>query len=117
MSAFTDAQNDLVRKIVAGKCPRRQVSEELRKMKQDFPNEEFSSLEPQRKQKPWSMDYLMELENLFYHGADSKEFIEYMAEVSDEVHRASRMKKAILIVLLVAIAAVIIIIALSFWRG
>lgn len=110
MSQFTDARCDLVFKIVAGKCPRSQVSAELKKIEQKFPEERFETYHPKRKEKPWDMNYLKELEELFYHGADSKEFIEYMAEVSDEVYRTKHIKKGILCVLLsvACIAAIVI---------
>ena len=55
------------------------------------------------------MNYLKELEKLFYHGADSKEFIEYMAEVSEEVYRAKRMRK-VLLGTLVAVAGIAVIV-------
>ena len=109
MSQFTNAQNDLVRKIVGGKCSRSQVPEELRKIESSFPDEHFGAYVPQRKEKPWGMSYLKELEELFYHGADSKAFIEYMAEVSEEVYRAKRMRK-VLLGTLVAVAGIAVIV-------
>ena len=117
MSQFTDASCDLVFKIVAGKCPRSQVRAELKKIEQEFPEEQFGTYHPKRKEKPWDMNYLKELEELFYHGADSKEFIEYMAEVSDEIYCAKRIKKGILCALLAAACiAVIVIFAKSLGR-
>jgi hypothetical protein len=111
MSQFTNAQNDLVRKIVRGRCARNRVDSELKKLETEFPSECFGTYIPKRKEKPWDMNYLKELEELFYHGADSKEFIEYMAEVSDEVYRAKRIQKAVLCVLL-AVAAIAVIVIL-----
>lgn len=109
MSQFTNAQNDLVRKIVAGKCPSSKVPAELHKIEQAFPDESFGLTQPQRKEKPWDMSYLKELEQLFYYGADSKEFIEYMAEVSDEVYRAKRLRKYLLCALLVLAGIAVIV--------
>jgi hypothetical protein len=110
MSQFTNAQNDLVQKIVSGQWGRSRVDSELKKLETEYPGESFGTYVPKRKEKPWDMTYLKELEKLFYHGADSKAFIEYIAEVGDEVYRAKRMKKALLSgLLVVAIIAVIVI--------
>lgn len=109
MSQFTNAQNDLVREIVQGKCDRNRARSELKKLEKAFPEEQFGTYALKRKEKPWDMSYLRELEELFYHGADSKDFIEYMAEVSEEVYRANHIRKMLLgALLIVALIAVII---------
>ena len=110
MSQFTNAQNDLVREIVRGKCDRNRARRELIKLEKAFPEEQFGTYEPKRKEKPWDMSYLRELEELFYHGADSKDFIEYMAEVSEEVYRSNHIRKVLLGALLIVafIAAIIL---------
>ena len=118
MSKFTDAQCELVAKIVEGKCSRRMVAAELQKIEREFLDERPRSYSPERKEKPWTKVYLKELEELFYHGANSKEFIEYMAEVSDEVHRVGRIRKGVLCALLaVACAAVVITLIKSIGGG
>ena len=109
MSKFTDAQNDLVWKIARGECSRKQVSVELQKIERTFPDEEFSTYVPSRKEKPWDLNYLKELEELFYCGANSRELIEYMSEVSEEVYRAKRMRK-VLLCTLVAVAGIAVIV-------
>ena len=116
MNQFKNAQVDLVQRIVNGECARRQVPSEISRIEKSFPGEHFGSYLPQRKEKPWDMSYLKELEELFYHGADSKEFIEYIAEVSDEIYRAKRVRKILLCSLLVvACVAVVVVLIKSLW--
>lgn len=62
--------------------------------------------------KPWNLAYLKELETLFYSGAASREFLEYMAEVSEDVYRAKRLRRvvayaALLLALCAAVFALI----------
>ena len=109
MSKFKSELSPLVQKIVAGKCPKSQVRQELTTIVgDDDPDDIFVPFQPERKDKPWDLAYLKELENLFYCGAVSREFIEYMAEVSDEVYRIKRLKRLAAGLLLAAAAAVLI---------
>lgn len=109
MSKFVDMQIHLVQQIMQGKCSQKQARAEIDRIEQENPNEHPSLYSPERKEKPWSMSYLKELENLFYRGANSREFIEYMAEVSEEVYRAKRMRK-VLLCTLVAVAGIAVIV-------
>lgn len=108
MSHFTDMQIELVEKIMAGHCSKEEAHKEIKRIEAENPNEYPSLYRPERKEKPWDLVYLKELEDLFYRGANSKEFIEYMAEVSEEVYRAKRSRKLILSVL-IALAGIAVI--------
>lgn len=99
---------DLVEGIADGKFTQKQVKQKLDQIEKKYSPDVFVWYPPERKEKPWDMPYLKKLEDLFYCGASSKEFILYMAEVSDEVYRARRVRKAALIGL-IAIAALAVI--------
>ena len=114
MSKFTDERSSLVWNIVSGNYTKAKATKEIERLENDYPEETFGYYEPQKKEKPWDLEYLKELQELFYCGAGSKEFILYMAEVSDEVYRAKRIKKLLLMGLLaVAIIAVVCIVIKS----
>lgn len=117
MSKFTDELSDLVQKIVSGKVSKQQVCYALDSIKENNPDEKFVHFQPERKDKPWNYSYLKELEDLFYYGASSREFIEYMAEVSCEVYRAKRAKKLLLSVLIGVAAFAVIITFFRFFVG
>ena len=99
---------ELVEGITDGKYTRKQVKQRLVQIEKKYSPEVFAWYPPERKEKPWDMPYLKKLEDLFYCGATSKEFILYMAEVGDEVYRAKRVRKAALIGL-IAVAALAVI--------
>lgn len=117
MSKFTDELCELVEKISAGKCAKAKATKVLDAIQANNPGETFAYYPPERKGKPWDIAYLKELEELFYYGASSREFIEYMAEVSDEVYRAKRVKKVLLIVLIIIAAIAAVAVALRFFLG
>ena len=117
MSKFTDELCELVKEITLGTCPKRRVRKALDAIQSNNPDETFEHYKFERKEKPWDLAYLKELEELFYYGASSREFIEYMAEVSDEIYRAKRIKKMLLITLVVIAAIAAIIAALRFCLG
>ena len=99
-----DEQIILVSKIVNGEIKRFEVEAELLRMEKKYGSDCFNSYPVKRKQKPWSKEYLNELEVLSSSGASSKDFYLYMSEVSDEIYKNKIKKKVI-----IAVAAVIII--------
>ena len=107
MSKFTDERSSLVRDIVNGKCSKKKTIAEISRLEQTYPEESFGYYQPTPKERPWTMEYLKELQELFYCGAGSKEFILYMAEVSDEVYKAKKLRKVILITLLIVAAVAV----------
>lgn len=110
---------ELVRRITSGECTQAQAEEELGRIEKKYSSSVFTHYPPERKEKPWDKAYLDELAGLFYCGASSKEFILYMAEVSEEVYHPERKdNKKIFQYGLIALAVVIavaIIIAVITW--
>lgn len=86
-SQFVDAEISLVEEIKNGTINKSQVITALTKIEKKFPNEHPSLAQPERINKSdWNKKYLNELLSEFYRGKNSKEFIVYMAEVSDYIH-------------------------------
>lgn len=84
---FVDAEISLVEEIKNGTINKSQVITALTKIEKKFPNEHPSLAKPERINKSdWNKKYLNELLSEFYRGGNSKEFIVYMAEVSDYIH-------------------------------
>ena len=83
-----DALMSLVQEILNGNINKNQVINALAKIEKKFSNDHgWSLFQPERIDKSeWNKKYLNELAELFYHGADSKVFITYMAEVSDYIY-------------------------------
>lgn len=83
-----DALMSLVQEILNGNINKNQVINALAKIEKKFSNDHgWSLFQPERIDKSeWNKKYLNELAELFYHGADSKAFITYMAEVSDYIY-------------------------------
>lgn len=117
MSATNPELFDLVEGITEGKYTKKQVKQKLDLIEQKYSPDVFAWYPPERKEKPWDMSYLKKLEDLFYCGATSKEFILYMAEVSDEIYRAKRIRKAVLVILLAVAAAAVIGIIIKTFLG
>ena len=82
---YASDQVDLVSRIVKGELKRQEVEKELDDMESKYGKECFNSYPVKRKPKPWSMEYLLELERLSSSGASSREFYLYISEVSDEI--------------------------------
>lgn len=108
MSATNPELFDLVEGIAEGKYTKKQVNQKIDQIEKKYSPGVFVWYPPERKEKPWDVPYLKKLEDLFYCGATSKEFILYMAEVSNEIYRAKRIRRAVLVsVFTVAALAVI----------
>lgn len=102
---------DLVRKITSGKCTHAQAERELNRIEEQYTSSVFTYYPPKRKETPWNKAYLVELANEFYCGASSKDFILYMAEVSEKVHHLKRNKflpYGLIAAAVIAICAIII---------
>lgn len=106
MKRFIDELADLVREIVKGKCSVDQAKAELHRIEEAYPDERFLDIVPERKDKPWSMAYLKDLKELFFYGSVSKDYILYMAEVSEEVYRIKKIKKILLSVFITVVMVV-----------
>lgn len=105
---------ELVRRITSGECTRAQAEGELNRIEKKYSPSVFTYHPPDRKEKPWDKAYLDELADLFYCGASSKEFIRYMAEVSEEVYHPKRKgnKKTLQTIACAAFIAFIVLIIL-----
>lgn len=106
MSNEINERIELVNKIVSGKLSRADAEAELDHLQSRYGKDAFLPYSTTRKEKPWDMAYLHELHHTFVAGAASREYISYMAEVSEYVYRRERMKR-------VAIAAGVGIIAVA----
>ncbi|WP_461204577.1 hypothetical protein [Clostridium sp. DL1XJH146] len=86
---------ELVSNIVEGKITKKLTEKELIKIQKKY-EEPFMIYEPDRKEKPWDINYLNELKKAVPFGATSSEYILYMAEVADEIYKNKRLIKNIL---------------------
>ena len=113
MRASTKERVDIARKIADGTYSKKEAERAMDALQQKYPEEAFGKhFIFERKPKPWDRTYLEELKNLCFSSADTREFMSYMAEVSDEIFRARRIRKVIMTVLLcIAALACIVLIA------
>lgn len=95
MSQYTNEMCVLARNIASGIYTKKEAVKKIHELQMQYPDEFDAPGCVKRKEKPWDMEYLKELENFFYHGAPSCAFLEYMAEVADEVYRAKRIRKSL----------------------
>jgi hypothetical protein len=110
---YLEEQIDLTSKIVRGKIKRPQVERTLAQMEEKYGERCFNSYPVDRKEKPWSKDYLSELELISGSGASSKEFYLYMSEVSDYVyaHKSRKIKVGIAVCVIVVIVLLILLLS------
>lgn len=90
---YWDELSPLVQKIMKGKTSSKKVSRKLNEIGKRYGEDEtFIHFEPENvpSRKGYTKDYLNNLENLFYCGAVSKDMVNHMAEVSDQVHHPVR---------------------------
>lgn len=86
-SSWTRASNALVREINNGIINKPKVISAIEYIDKKFSDAFNNSYTPNRVDKSkWNKEYLNELVDLFYHGADSKAMVIYMSEVSDYIH-------------------------------
>ena len=108
MDQFTKGLCSIAAGIADGTYSRKAVRKKLDALERAYPEESYMVYPVTRKEKPWDAAYLKELKELFYSGAASREFLEYMAEVSEEVYRAKRLRRTILCaVLALAVCAAV----------
>ena len=125
MEANVQARIDFTEKVMAGKYTRDQAEAELDRMEREFGDLAFLPGTVTRKPKPWTMKHLEELKGAAVCGAGSREFLSYMAEVGEEVHRKLRMWKWIKVILAIlagiaaaaAAAALLRQIVTQLWRA
>lgn len=105
-------QRQLEKRILNGTITAHQVEREIEKIEKKYGADAFYPCKATPKEKPWSIETLQELDELFQFGAQSKECLRYMALVSDEVYHAKRLKKIILMSILVVLACALLVMGL-----
>ena len=125
MEAYVQARINFTQKVMAGEYTRTQAEAELDRMEREFGDLAFLPGTVTRKPEPWTMEYLKELEEAAICGAGSREFLSYMAEVGEKVHRKPQIWSWIKRIwnwikmnwaILASIAAAAAIIAALAWR-
>lgn len=98
MSESSSARVDLARKIRNGEYTLTQAEAELDRMEKCYGESAFLAGSVIRKEPPWTMDDLENLNMEVTAGAGSRELLHYMAEVSDAVYNKKRRTKTLAIV-------------------
>lgn len=108
----TQVQIDFIDKAIDGAYTADQAKAELDQMEREFGDLAFLPGKVTRKPRPWTKADLKDLQLEAAAGAGSREFLEYLAEMGEEVTRTERRKRKIKIIsaitAVVAAAAVII---------
>lgn len=86
------------RKVKNGEYTLAQAEAELDRMEAHYGEEAFLAGSVIRKEPPWTMEDLESLDMEVTAGAGSREFLHYMAEVSDAVYSKRRRTKMLAIV-------------------
>ena len=107
--AIVARQCNLERRILHGQINSKQVDREIEDIEAQYGKDAFNPCKVTPKEKPWTKATLQELHELFQFGAQSKECLRYMAKVSDEVYRAKRLKKMILMGILAVLVCVLLV--------
>lgn len=112
MSQYTNEMCVLARNIASGIYTKKEAVKKIHELQMQYPGEFDAPGCVKQKRKTMGYGISERLENLFYHGAPSCAFLEYMAEVADEVYRAKRIRKIlcfIAVFLALCIAAFVLI--------
>lgn len=108
-SEIVARQCSLENRILHGQISAKQVDREIADIEAEYGKDAFNPCRVTPKDKPWTKETLKELDELFQFGAQSQECLRYMAKVSDEVYRAKRLKKMILMGLLAVLVCVLLV--------
>lgn len=90
MNESSSARVALARKLRNGEYTLEQAEAELDRMEKDYGESAFLAGSVTRKEPPWTMGDLEDLNTEVTAGAGSRELFHYMAEVSDAVYRRRR---------------------------
>lgn len=91
------ARIDYIKKVAAGKYTLTEAEAELNKLEQEYGDDAFLPGAVVRKPKPWTKEYLRDLEEDAIAGAGSREFLHHFAEVSADVYGRARRRRALAI--------------------
>lgn len=97
MSESSSARVDFARKVRQGKYTLAQAEAELNRMEECYGEKAFQPGSVTRKEPPWTMEDLEDLNLEVTAGAGSRELLHYMAEVGDAVYRKRRRIKTLAI--------------------
>lgn len=87
------ARINFVHNVMKGRYNHTEAKAELDRMSQVYGESAFSIGKVIRKPKPWTMADLEDLERDFMASASSREFFDYMAEMSEYVYRKKHRRK------------------------
>lgn len=80
--------------IMSGELTRNSVENEIKRIESKYGAEAFNHFKVEKRSAPWTQKDLDDLEIQSASGAGSKEFYLYMAEVSDYVHKSSKLHES-----------------------
>lgn len=93
MDRCVQARLNYVRDVINGNYTRAQAEAELDRMEREYGKDAFLSGTFERKPRPWTRKDLEDMELWFASGMGSRDFLSYLAEVSEEVHRKERRNR------------------------
>lgn len=108
MKDVIQARIEFVHNAMAGKYSREQAESVLDQMEQQYGEDAFLPGKVVRKSRPWTRKDLNKLEMEAVGGGGSREFLQYLAEMGEEVNRKERQKRQIKIVGLIGVVVVVI---------
>lgn len=97
MKDNVEARVDFIEQVAEGKYTLSEAEAELNRMEQEYGNKAFLPGTVVRKPKPWTKEYLRDLEEDAIAGAGSREFLHHFAEVSADVYGRARRRRALAI--------------------
>ncbi|MBR4627860.1 MAG: hypothetical protein IKO47_09215 [Ruminococcus sp.] len=102
-------QSDFFFDIVKGKYTLKGTVKKIEEYEAQYGKDFFADYDVKKKDKPWDIDYLNELESQGIAGMASKQFFIHVAEVSEYVHNNMKKKKHKKFLLMISAAVVAII--------
>ncbi|RRD95854.1 hypothetical protein EII17_01910 [Clostridiales bacterium COT073_COT-073] len=101
----------LIKKVFEGSISLEEVKNEVKRLERQYGEDVFSPLSFIPQERPWTVEYLNQLENLSLAGAGSKEFILHIAEVKQELSKGRNKKSRNKNILMVATVLIFLIVA------
>lgn len=110
MKGYIRERIDIAEKIADGTYSKEKAERAMDALQEKYPEKAFGKyFSFTKKEHPWTKEYLEELKDSCLYGVVTREFMSFMAEVSDEVYRAKRIKKAVLTAALFIAAVVLVV--------
>ena len=111
----SEIKYDFIKEIIDGKLSFNDVQKRIQEYETKYGNDFFDDYDIPKKNKPWDREYLKELELKSLSGLRSKQFILYLAEVSEYVYsneKAYKRKRITKIIIPTAIVATMVVITI-----